>query len=77
LDKLRIELTAKHAKSAKKKRFNLRGLCVLSGSKIERGPAGLTSVITFKPVFIHWEIIGMSLLFLREFQALLVGRTNR
>ena len=28
----------------------------------ERGPEGLTSVITFKPVLIHWTIIGMSLL---------------
>jgi hypothetical protein len=30
--------------------------------RFERGPEGLTSVITFKPVLIHWTIIGMSLL---------------
>jgi len=30
--------------------------------RFERGPEGLTSVITFKPVLIHWAIIGMSLL---------------
>jgi hypothetical protein len=30
--------------------------------RFERQPEGLTSVITFKPVIIHWTIIGMSLL---------------
>ena len=30
--------------------------------RFERGPEGLTSVITFKPVLIHWAFIGMSLL---------------
>jgi amino acid transporter len=28
----------------------------------KRGTEGLTSVITFKPVLVHWAIIGMSLL---------------
>jgi hypothetical protein len=30
--------------------------------RFERGPAGLTGVITFKPVLIHWVFIGVSLL---------------
>jgi len=30
--------------------------------RFERGPAGLTSVITFKPVLVHWAFIGLSLL---------------
>ena len=30
--------------------------------RFERGSAGLTSVITFKPVLLHWAFIGMSLL---------------
>ena len=30
--------------------------------RFERGPAGLTGVITFKPVLVHWAFIGMSLL---------------
>ena len=30
--------------------------------RFERGPAGLTSVVTFKPVPVHWVFIGMSLL---------------
>lgn len=30
--------------------------------RFERGTVGLTSVITFKPVLIHWAFIGMSLL---------------
>ena len=30
--------------------------------RFERGPAGLTGVITFKPVSVHWAFIGMSLL---------------
>jgi hypothetical protein len=30
--------------------------------RFERGTEGLTSVITFKPLLIHWAFIGMSLL---------------
>ena len=30
--------------------------------RFERGPEGLTSVITFKPALLHWVFIGMSLL---------------
>jgi hypothetical protein len=30
--------------------------------RFERGPAGLTSVITFKPALLHWAFIGASLL---------------
>jgi len=30
--------------------------------RLERRPEGLTSVITFKPVLLHWIFIGMSIL---------------
>jgi L-cystine uptake protein TcyP (sodium:dicarboxylate symporter family) len=30
--------------------------------RFEQGSAGLTGVITFKPVLIHWTFVGMSLL---------------
>jgi hypothetical protein len=30
--------------------------------RFEQSPAGLTSVITFKPALLHWALIGMSLL---------------
>ena len=30
--------------------------------RFERGPEGLTGVITFKPAILHWVFIGMSLL---------------
>jgi len=30
--------------------------------RVERQPEGLTSVITFKPVILHWIFVGMSLL---------------
>ena len=36
--------------------LNKQGIC------FERGPEGLIGVITFKPVLIHWAIIGISLL---------------
>ena len=30
--------------------------------RFERQPEGLTGVITFKPVLVHWAIVGLSLL---------------